>query len=187
MASTRAFNILEQRNSNENQRVGKSQLTGKNEARAPFKLALKDLTNSTTSRSNFAGKQLQDTIIKKPLQQKSAASSFLQKKSTESITQGGTKRQNPFTIFTPQEAEYSWGKETCLREDLLEQLIEFNGVVYKRDRKPMKPLKMDPPELPEITLPKASPKATPTVPKDLPNSFLFNLTEVEIPDLDFMF
>ncbi|XP_058818962.1 uncharacterized protein LOC131681884 [Topomyia yanbarensis] len=185
MTTKRAFNVLEQRNTNENQHIGKTPLIGKNEPRAPFKLALKDLTNNSSSRSNFAIKS-QEPTTKKPLQQKSIASSALhRKKSPESIAQQTTKKQLPFTIFTPHDAEYNRGKEACLREDLLEQMIEFTGSVYKREIKPMKPLRVQQLELPEFDVPQKTPKSA-TTPKDLPSNFLFSLPEVELPDLDFM-
>ncbi|XP_065084368.1 uncharacterized protein LOC135706650 [Ochlerotatus camptorhynchus] len=201
MASTRAFNVLEQRNTNENPRIGKTPLLGKNASRGPFKSALKDLTNSSSSRANLNSKQLSDgaTAIKKPLLQKSViASSVSRKKSTESNAQKpavATKNfaAAPFPIFTPLDAEYSWGKEACLRDDLLEQMIDFHGVSYRREIKPMKPLRMDPLELPELELPRPlAKKVIPArqvkpIPDELPRSFLFGLPEVEIPDLDFMF
>ncbi|XP_058454865.1 uncharacterized protein LOC131432546 [Malaya genurostris] len=185
MTTKRAFNILEQRNINENQPIGKTPLVGKNESRAPFKLALKDLTNSS-SRSNLPGKPHESTI-KKPFQQKPAASSLLQRKKVqESVSSQQTqKRQQLFTIFTPQDAENSLGQAACLREDLLEQMIEFNGSVYKREIKPMKPLQLQQLELPEFDIPQKKTKSA--SPKDLTNNFLFSLPEVEIPDLDFMF
>lgn len=195
MASARAFNVLEQRNINENSHIGKTPLPGKNATRGPFKSALKDLTNSS-SRANANGKQLSDgaTASKKALLQKSViASSVSQKKSTESNAQkpavAARKPVAPFPIFTPLDAEYSWGKEACLRDDLLEQMIDFHGVSYRREIKPMRPLKMEPWELPEIELPRPlvkKPMAKP-VPDELPRSFLFGLPEVDIPDLEFMF
>lgn len=196
MASTRAFNILEQRNTNENPRLGKTSLIGKNVTR-PAKSALKDLTNSS-SRPNFNSKQLSEatTIKKAPLQKSVIASSVSRKKSTESSTRKPVvttkKTPTPFPIFTPLDAEYSWGKEACLREDLLEQMINFNGISYRREIKPMKPLNIEPMELPEVELPrpmakKCAVRQVKPIPDDLPRNFLFGLPEVEIPDLDFMF
>lgn len=203
MASTRAFNILEQ--TNENHRNGKTTLAGKNELRSTSsKLALKDLTNNASSRPNFVGKQQSSEVpTKKPLLQQqqhhksTGSSSFLAKKSTEASTQqqqqlpsSKTKPSFPFTIFTPSDAEYKWGKESCLREDLLEQMIDFHGAVYQRKVKPMKPLK---PinvlqDLPELELPKCSSVERPTrkVQRDLPDYFLFSVPEPELPHLDFL-
>ncbi|XP_019931736.2 uncharacterized protein LOC109621977 [Aedes albopictus] len=200
MATKRAFNILEQRNINENSHIGKTPLPGKNASRAPFKSALKDLTNSSASkRPNFtAGKQSSEgaSALKKSLQQqKPVASSISRKKLSEStVTQPtGNKRQNVaaplFPIFSPLDAEYSWGKEACLREDLLEQMIDYHGATYKREIKPMKPLKVEPLELPELEIPRpeVAKSNRATVKDGFPASFLFNLQEVDIPDLEFMF
>lgn len=207
MASTRAFNVLEQRNTNENPRIGKTPLLGKNSTRGPFKSALKDLTNNSSSRTTNVngGKQLSDgpTAIKKPLlQSKSAvvASSVSRKKSTESnnlkqksVVAAKRSVAAPFPIFTPLDAEYSWGKEACLRDDLLEQMINYHGAPYKREIRPMKPPKAED-RLPELDIPrslleKVAPAARQVKPiaDELPSSFLFGLPEVEIPDLDFMF
>ncbi|XP_062551286.1 uncharacterized protein LOC134216410 [Armigeres subalbatus] len=200
MATKRAFNILEQRNINENSHIGKSSFPGKNSSRAPFKSALKDLTNNSSStRPNFTGKQPSDgsTALKKPLQQqqKPFASSVSRKKLSEcNVSQQVTavKKQHtvaapPFPIFSPLDAEYSWGKEACLREDLLEQMIEYNGVRYQREIKPLKAPKMEAVELPELEIPRPNEVSKPAVPNRFPSNFLFNLQEVDIPDLEFMF
>uniref|UniRef100_A0A8D8BPJ9 (northern house mosquito) hypothetical protein n=1 Tax=Culex pipiens TaxID=7175 RepID=A0A8D8BPJ9_CULPI len=196
MASTRAFNILEQ--TNENHRNGKTTLPGKSELRTTSKLALKDLTNNASSRSAFTGKQSSDVPSKKPLLQKSGSSSFLGKKSTEASTQQqqqpSTKKPSfPFTIFTPADAEYKWGKESCLREDLLEQMMDFHGAVYQRKVKPMKPLKVSNvlQDLPEIEMPvrtavERPTRKVPAVQRDLPDYFLFSVPEPELPHLDFL-
>lgn len=177
-------------------------MLGKSAIRGPVKSALKDLTNSSSSRAiSNVKQQLPDgsTAIKKPLLQKSVlASSVSRKKSTESNGQKPAVPAKkpyvaaaPFPIFTPLDAEYSWGKEACLRDDLLEQMIEFSGVSYRREIRPMPPLKMEPLELPELLEPakKVAPAARQTkpIPDELPRSFLFGLTEVEIPDLEFLF
>uniref|UniRef100_A0A1Q3EVW5 Uncharacterized protein n=1 Tax=Culex tarsalis TaxID=7177 RepID=A0A1Q3EVW5_CULTA len=198
MASTRAFNILEQ--TNENHRNGKTTLPGKSELRTSSKLALKDLTNNANSRSTFTGKQQQssDVPAKKPLlqQQKSGSSTFLSKKSSEASTQqqqlpSSKKPSFPFTIFTPSDAEYKWGKESCLREDLLEQMIDFHGAVYQRKVKPIKPLKVSNvlQDLPEIEIPSRTvPTTVRKVPvqRNLPDYFLFSVPEPELPHLDFL-
>ncbi|XP_055641080.1 uncharacterized protein LOC129778295 [Toxorhynchites rutilus septentrionalis] len=51
---------------------------------------------------------------------------ILQKYSSENTTQESTERQNSFTIFTPQEAEYSWDSEICLRGDSLDYVVQYN-------------------------------------------------------------
>ncbi|EAT43576.1 AAEL004976-PA [Aedes aegypti] len=200
MATKRAFNILEQRNVNENAHIGKTPLPGKNVSRAPFKSALKDLTNSSAaSRSNLTGKPSEGgaASLKKPSQQqKSFASTISRKKSSESNIPAqsiGSKKQNVtaplFPIFSPLDAEYSWGKEACLREDLLEQMIEYNGPTYRREIKPMKALKIEPLELPELEMPRpeVAKRNRATVKETFPSSFLFGLQEVDIPDLEFLF
>lgn len=199
MAPTRAFTILEQRPSNENAVIGRTPLMGKNAHRGPVKNALKDLTNNSSSRTNLIGKQLSEvatTIKKLPLQKPVIASSVARKKSTENdtrkpavVTKKPSVAEAPFPKLT-QFADYPWGKEVCLRDDLLEQMIDYHGVVYKREIKPMKPLKMEPLDLPEIELPRPKLKKvrqSQPIPDDLPCNFLFGISEIEIPNLDFEF
>ncbi|XP_053696376.1 uncharacterized protein LOC128743748 [Sabethes cyaneus] len=191
MATKRAFNILEQRHANENQHIGKTPLAGKNETRFPHKLALKDLTNNSSSRSNVISKTPQNVNPKKGLQAKPFTSSTL---SHKKLSESGPKQQTStnkkefsaaaFSIFTPQDAEYRFSEKACLREDLLEQMIEFSGEVYRPTIKPMRPLRVEPLDLPELEIPQVKKeRPQPAMARNL----LFDLPEVEIPDLDFMF
>ncbi|XP_055597478.1 uncharacterized protein LOC129747348 [Uranotaenia lowii] len=197
MATKRAFNILEQRNRNENtQSVSKNKVHHKTDLRAPTKFVLKDLTNSSTSRSQqFAGKQQQKDDLaafkKATLQPKPSALQFQGKKSAESIVQPTSKKQaltaSAFSIFTPEDFEHKRSQCELLREDIFEQALNFHGQLPRREVKPMKPVKIEPLpsfdfEIPKHEVPKSKP-----LPGDLPFSLFWGLQEVEIPDLEFMF
>ncbi|XP_055550520.1 uncharacterized protein LOC129733009 [Wyeomyia smithii] len=191
MATKRAFHILEQRNTNENQHVGKTPLAGKNEARFPLKLALKDLTNNSSSRSNLVSKTPLNLNTKKGVKPKSFTSST---SSQKKLSDSGPKQQTitgkkessaaAFNIFTPQDAEYRLSERSCLREDLLEQMIEFRGEVYRPTIKPMRQLRIEPIDLPELDVPQVRKERPPA---SISRNLLFDLPEVELPDLDFMF
>ncbi|XP_050078563.1 uncharacterized protein LOC126565425 [Anopheles maculipalpis] len=159
MASARAFGILNNQNqANGNQFVGKNiQSLKGSEPRSGAAFALKDLTNNNKSQqrtivyqdgkgkssSNVQGKQL-----------KATTNSILQKIGVTNEPAAASRKppsfHSSFDVYSPQYAEFGWGQASCLRDDLLEQMIDFNGVPCDIKRKPLPPVRPDPLDLPDL-------------------------------------
>uniref|UniRef100_A0A182K9P7 Uncharacterized protein n=1 Tax=Anopheles christyi TaxID=43041 RepID=A0A182K9P7_9DIPT len=201
MASARAFGILNNQNqANGNHFVGKNlnSLKG-SETRSSSGFALKDLTNKSKSQRTIVhqdGKSKSNSATHGK-QLKSSTNSILQKigLNTEK-TAPSHKPSNSaaaFDVFSPQYAEYGWGQANCLRDDLLEQMIDFNGVSCAIQRKPLPPVTLDPLDLPDLDdaswnedsfRPMNDHRFSTVKPLDLPAE---DLPLVDIQDLEFMF
>uniref|UniRef100_A0A182QA59 Uncharacterized protein n=1 Tax=Anopheles farauti TaxID=69004 RepID=A0A182QA59_9DIPT len=146
MASARAFGLFNSQN-----RVHGNHIAGKNmqslktgETRPSAAFALKDLTNNNKAqRTNVhqaAGKD-KSAVCKPEKQQKDTTKNIMQKISlnSEKPTHRKPAVHAPFDIFSPQDAEFSWGQAACLRDDLFEQMVGFHGVPCEIERKPLSP------------------------------------------------
>ncbi|XP_053676672.1 uncharacterized protein LOC128726858 [Anopheles nili] len=195
MASTRAFGIFNHQNrTNGNNILGKNaQLLKPGETRTTAAFALKDLTNSNKAQRisvHQDGKEKAASIHGKSL--KSTTNSVLQMICND-MTKDTPKKPSHITedTFAPQNAEYAWGQAACLRDDLLEQMIDFVGMPCEIKRKPLKPTPpKDPLDLPDLMWDDYAWPASrkdrfdPVKPMDLPED---DLPLKDIQELEFLF
>ncbi|XP_053665951.1 uncharacterized protein LOC128715093 [Anopheles marshallii] len=195
MASARAFAIFNNQNqANGNQFAGKNiQSLKGNEPRSTSAFALKDLTNNNKTQRTIAhqdgkGKGTQEKQIK------SATRGILHKIGLNNEKAAPRKpSHSSYDVFSPQYAEYAWEQASCLRDDLLEQMIDFNGVSCNVKRKPLPPVRPDPLDLPDLDVepwiedelwPMKEQRFSSVKPLELPaNDFPL----MDIQDLEFMF
>nr|XP_040237899.2 uncharacterized protein LOC120958899 [Anopheles coluzzii] len=202
MASARAFGIL----NNQNQANGNHHFVGKNlsslkgsDSRSSSAFALKDLTNNkgqqrTVVHQDGKGKSI---IGSQGKQLKASANSIMHKIGlTNEKAAPARKPSNSaaaFDTFSPQYAEYGWEQSNCLRNDLLEQMIDFTGVSCAIKRKPLPPITPGPLDLPDLDdvswnednfRPLNDQRFSSVKPLDLPAD---DFPLVDIQDLEFMF
>lgn len=198
MASARAFAIFNNQNqTNGNQFVGKNiQALKGSESRSSSAFALKDLTNNNKIQRTIVhqdGKGKGSNTQEKQI--KSATSGILQKIGLNHETKAATHKSSHgcYDVFSPQNAEYAWEQGSCLRDDLLEQMIDFNGVSCNIKRKPLPPVRPDPLDLPDLDddpwtadelWPVQEQRFSSVKPLDLPGD---DFPLVDIQDLEFIF
>uniref|UniRef100_A0A182MS16 Uncharacterized protein n=1 Tax=Anopheles culicifacies TaxID=139723 RepID=A0A182MS16_9DIPT len=197
MASARAFAILNNQNqANGNHFVGKNiQSLKGTESRSSSAFALKDLTNNNTTQRTLVhqdGKGKGSNTQEKQI--KSATCNILQKIGLNHETKAAPRKTHGcYDVFSPQNAEYAWGQASCLRDDLLEQMIDFNGVSCNIKRKPLPPVRPDPLDLPDLDVdpwtndelwPMKEQRFSSVKPLDLPGD---DFPLVDIQDLEFIF
>uniref|UniRef100_A0A182VTZ3 Uncharacterized protein n=1 Tax=Anopheles minimus TaxID=112268 RepID=A0A182VTZ3_9DIPT len=156
MASARAFAIFNNQNqANGNQFVGKNVQSLKGtEPRSSSAFALKDLTNNNKTQRTVVHQDGKGKGSKKQEKQiKSTTNSILHKIGFNHETKAAAPRKPShgcYDEFSPQNAEYAWEQASCLPDDLLEQMIDFNGVSCNIKRKPLPPVRPDPLDLPDL-------------------------------------
>ncbi|XP_052897110.1 uncharacterized protein LOC128304029 [Anopheles moucheti] len=189
MASARAFAIFNENKANENQIAGKNiQSLKGSEPRSSSAVALKDLTNKNKTHRTIVhqdgkgkGSHKQEKKIK------SATSSILHTIGLDKEKAAPRKpSRSSYDVFSPQHAEYAWGQAACLPDDLLERMIDCNGVPYEVKRKPLSMVRPDLRDLPDLDVyPPAVHefmKEQTLKPLDLPD-----LPLAEIPPFDLIF
>uniref|UniRef100_A0A182R3W5 Uncharacterized protein n=1 Tax=Anopheles funestus TaxID=62324 RepID=A0A182R3W5_ANOFN len=199
MASARGFAIFNnQYQANGNQFAGKNVQSLKgNESRSSSAFALKDLTNNNKTHRTIVHQDAKGKASNTQEKQiKSATSSILQKIGLNNEKAAAHKPPSHCCddMFSPQYAEYAWEKAFCLRDDLLEQMIDFHGVPSNIKRKPLPPVHPDPlMDLPDLDddswakdefWPLKEDRFSSVKPLDLPAD---DFPLVDIQDLEFIF
>ncbi|XP_035910725.1 uncharacterized protein LOC118511582 [Anopheles stephensi] len=202
MASARAFGILNNQNqANGNQFVGKNiQSLKGSEQRSGTAFALKDLTNNNRAQQRTIvhqdGKGKSNSSSSNNKQLKATTNSILHKIGLTNEQAAASRKpasHSSFDIYSPQCAEFAWGQASCLRDDLLEQMIDFNGVSCDIKRKPLPAVRPDPLDLPDLGddlwdednfRPLKDHRLASVKPLDLP---VDDFPLVDIQDLEFIF
>uniref|UniRef100_A0A182PM91 Uncharacterized protein n=1 Tax=Anopheles epiroticus TaxID=199890 RepID=A0A182PM91_9DIPT len=201
MASTRAFGILSNQNqANGNNFIGKNlQSLKSGESRSSSAFALKDLTNNNKAQRTIVhqdGKGKGSTTAQGK-QLKSSANGILQKIGQNKGKAAAVHKPAPsvaaFDAYSPLNAEYAWEESACLRDELLEQMIDFTGIPCVIKRKPLPKITPDPLDLPDLddvswnvdnVRPMNDHRFSSRKPLDLPAD---DFPLVDIQDLEFMF
>ncbi|KFB37280.1 AGAP009682-PA-like protein [Anopheles sinensis] len=189
MATPRAFGILNNQNFVQgNQPFGKSIPSSKSGETRPSSFALKDLTNKKQRTAVH-----QDALGKT---QKGPTKSSLKAKTTTILQQLGkdfTKPAAPRKAqayngcedrFKPQTAEYAWSQASCLRDDLLDQMLDFPDVTIEKKPLPAPSAQSDLLDLPDFEVGWDYYETAPPKPLEL---LVDDFPLVDIPDLEFMF
>ncbi|XP_058125299.1 uncharacterized protein LOC131292985 [Anopheles ziemanni] len=189
MATPRAFGILNNQNLVQgNLPVGKSIASSKSGETRPSSFALKDLTNKkqrTAVHQDAKGKTHNgptDSSLE------AQATSIVQQVSKD-FTKPAVPRKTQPKIwyddpFKPQDAEYAWGQANCLREDLLDQMLDIPEVTIERKRLRATPAQSDLLDFPDFDATWNYYETAPPKPLELP---VDDFPLVDIPDLEFMF
>uniref|UniRef100_A0AAG5DG65 Uncharacterized protein n=1 Tax=Anopheles atroparvus TaxID=41427 RepID=A0AAG5DG65_ANOAO len=199
MATSRAFGILNNQNIVAgNQPFGKSIQAAKTGESRPSAFALKDLTNKnqrTVVHQDGKGKANNGPADNALKAKTNAILQTLSKDFTKPAAASRKKQQSSSGYddhFSPQNDEYAWGQASCLREDLLDQMLDFPDVrQYEVKRKLPKPARSDLLDLPDLDAgwdyfePASAPhRQNSRKPLDLPGD---DFPLVDIQDLEFIF
>lgn len=189
MATPRAFGILNNQNLVQgNQPFGKSISSAKSGASRPSSFALKDLTNKkqpTAVHQDGKGKTHNGPTESSLKAKTTAIMQQLNKDFTKPAVPRKAQSNNGYEDrFKPQNAEYAWSQATCLRDDLLDQMLDIPEVTIEKKRLPAPPAQSDLLDLPDFDVAWNYYETAPPKPLELP---VDDFPLVDIQDLEFMF